>query len=112
MPATVERTKGKYVSSPGEELGRIRTLPVPGLDRNQGSAEYFLLFSGEKVAATKFIAGDGDSKEADAALRALSYGTWPDDGPEKIVRRGILACSQYTKPKCQMVLLPVATTHK
>jgi len=37
---------------------------------------------------------------------------FPDEGPEKIVRRGILSCSSYGTPSCQFVFLPVNMIEK
>ena len=38
--------------------------------------------------------------------------TFPDNGREKVVRRGILSCSQYTAPSCSFVFLLPENTKK
>jgi tetratricopeptide (TPR) repeat protein len=111
-PSTFQRSPGKYTPSAGEELGKIRTLPIANLDRDNGSAEFFLLFSGAKVVDAKLVGGEFDEKDATAALKSITYSSVPDNGPEKIIRRGILSCSKYTKPKCQIVLLEPQLTRK
>ena len=103
------------VSNPGisaaEELGRLRNTEVPLLSEQKGSAEFFISFSKGKVEETRFITGDAALKEAGAALSKTAFKVpFPDDGPEKLIRRGILSCSAYTKPSCQFVMLLPANT--
>jgi transglutaminase-like putative cysteine protease/tetratricopeptide (TPR) repeat protein len=98
--------------SPEEELSQLRTAPIPELAYQKGSAEFFLLLSVTGVEDVQFIRGDEGLKGAASALRKGRYNMpFPDQGPEKILRRGILSCSQYTKPNCNLVfLLPANTT--
>ena len=95
-----------------EELSAIRTTPLPDLKFKPGTAEFFLLFSASGVEDVQFVRGDEQLKAAVAALRAGHYNMpFPDQGPEKIARRGILSCSAVTTPACSLVLLlPVNTT--
>jgi hypothetical protein len=59
----------------------------------------------------QFIRGDAELKPAAAALKKLHYNlAFPDRGPERLPRRGILSCSQYAKPNCMIVLLLPANT--
>ncbi len=105
------RAPAKGSISAGEELGRLRNTEVPLLSEQKGSAEFFISFSKGKVEETRFITGDATFKEAGAALsRTVFKVPFPDDGPEKVVRRGILSCSAYTKPSCQFVMLLPANT--
>jgi hypothetical protein len=78
-----------------------------------GTAEFFLLFSAAGIEDVQFISGDDALKAAAGALRKIRYDMpFPDRGPEKIPRRGILSCSQYSKPNCMIVfLLPANTTN-
>lgn len=94
------------------ELSQLRTTPVPELTNQHGSAEFSLLFSVGGVEDVQFLRGDEGLKAAASALRKAKYKMpFPDQGPEKIARRGILSCSQYTKPTCNLVfLLPANTT--
>jgi transglutaminase-like putative cysteine protease/tetratricopeptide (TPR) repeat protein len=102
-----------FVVQPPEELGRLRTTTLPELSQKQGSAEVFVLFSAAKVLDVQFINGDEALKGAMNAISRAHFTNvpFPDDGPERIVRRGILSCSQYTTPNCNLVfLLPANTT--
>jgi tetratricopeptide (TPR) repeat protein len=98
---------------PEEELSRLRTVPMPELTYRHGSADFFVLFSPSKVEDVQFIRGDEELKGAASALLKARYeAPFPDSGPERIVRRGILSCSEYTKPSCTFVmLLPSNTTN-
>jgi tetratricopeptide (TPR) repeat protein len=99
--------------SAGEELGKLRTVAIPGLRKQEGSAEFFVLFSGKGVGDVQFISGTEALKNAASAVKATDFRfEFPDDGPEKIARRGILSCSQYTTPSCQLVLLLPSTTKR
>jgi tetratricopeptide (TPR) repeat protein len=116
---TEPKAASKYVSpkpfvvQPREELGRLRSTALPELTQKQGSAEVFVLFSASKVIDVQFISGDEDLEKTTAAISRSHFSNvpFPDDGPERIVRRGILSCSQYTTPSCNLVfLLPANTT--
>ena len=96
-----------------DELGRLRTIAVSGLEQLSGSGEFFILLSARKVEEVQFIDGVESLSAATDALAKLHYAvTFPDDGPEKIARRGILSCSKYTTPHCQFVLMLPANTTK
>jgi len=98
---------------PEEELGKLRTTDLPDLPKQKGTAEFFVLFSARKVEDAEFISGDETLKNATASLIKAQYDLpVPDDGPERIPRRGILSCSVYTTPSCQFVLLLPSTTQK
>lgn len=105
--------KAPDIMAPGEELGRLRTTSIAGLPKQTANAEFFLLFSGSKLADAQFISGSDSLKEAAHALVMAHYDTtFLDGGPEKIIRRGILSCSTYTSPSCQLTMLLPATTRK
>lgn len=98
---------------PGEELGKLRTIGVPSLSKQEGSAEFFILFSHAKVEDAQFISGDESLRGAKQALSEANYDfDFPDEASEKVVRRGILSCSSYTSPSCQFVLLLPSTTKR
>ncbi len=91
----------------GAKLSQMRTSKVPGLNVTTGSAEFFLLFGSEsrqtKVEDVKFISGSDELKDAGKSLRTTDFGVlFPDDGPERLLRRGILSCDAVTK--CTFVL--------
>jgi hypothetical protein len=98
-------------NSPREELSQMRSVPVPEIAEQTGNAEFFVLFSVKGVEEVRFISGSGKLEPAAAVLSKLSYKfPFPDAGPERIARRGILSCSQYTTPKCNFVLFLPANT--
>jgi tetratricopeptide (TPR) repeat protein len=105
-PPSIVRAKSAV-----DELSEMRTIPVPTLSQHEGSAEFLLLFSSKGVLESRFANGDEKLKGAESALSKISYKlAFPDDGPERIIRRGILSCSQYTTPACNLVLLLPANT--
>jgi hypothetical protein len=95
-----------------EELEKMRTVAVPGYAQTKGTAEFFVLLSTKEVEDVAFISGDDELRAAkDAIAKAKFDMPFPDNGPEKIARRGILSCSQSNTPNCQLVLvLPSNTT--
>jgi transglutaminase-like putative cysteine protease/tetratricopeptide (TPR) repeat protein len=104
----------RSVSAPStvEEVSLLRTTRVPQLTFKTGTAEFFLLFSTKGVEDGLFINGDENLKGALDTLKKQHYNMpFPDDGPEKIARRGILSCSEVTTPRCSFVfLLPENTS--
>ena len=97
--------------SAGEELGRLRTIKVAGLPKQTGSAEFFVLLSKQQIEDVQFISGVDALKSAGQAIRATQYSfPFPDAGPERLIRRGILSCSAYTTPSCSLTLLLPSTT--
>ena len=91
----------------------MRTVPLPGFAAQSGSAEFFVLFTAAGVQDVRFIHGDEQLQGAADLLLKTRYSLpFPDMGPEKIVRRGILSCSKVTTPSCSFVmLLPANTTN-
>ncbi|HEX6546658.1 MAG TPA: tetratricopeptide repeat protein, partial [Bryobacteraceae bacterium] len=101
------------ISVPVEELSRMRTIGVPSLQEEEGSATFLILFSADKVEDVQFVNGSETLKTAASELLKADYHFhFPDAGPERIVRRGILSCSQYTEPNCQLTLLLPSSTRK
>lgn len=97
--------------SGAEEVSKLRTTPLPELKLRAGHADFFLLLSAAGVDDVQFIRGDEDLKAAISALRAGHYQvSFPDQGPEKIARRGTLTCADAATPACSIVLaLPNGT---
>ncbi len=111
MKKTAGRTS--FPVTPAEELGKLRTVGVPALPKREGSAEYFVLLANHQVLDAEFISGSDNLKAASAALKAANFSTeLPGDPDVKLVRRGILACSRYTAPSCQFVMLLPSSTHQ
>lgn len=100
--------------SPEEtELSQLRTTKIPGIPKQEASAEFFLLLSASKVEDAQFIRGSDQLKSATSALLKAHYRMpFPDNGPEKIARRGILSCSTYSTPSCEFVFLLPSTMRR
>ncbi|HTZ90101.1 MAG TPA: DUF3857 domain-containing protein [Alloacidobacterium sp.] len=89
----------------GEELGKLRTIAVPKISDEEGSADFFVLLSADKVEDVQFIHGDETLRSAgDAIKKADVHGEFPKGSTARLVRRGILFCSGVTKD-CQFTLL-------
>lgn len=100
-------------SKGGAELSQLRTTKIPGIPKQEATAEFFLLFSASKVEDAQFISGSDKLKSAvDDLLKAHYKMPFPDHGPERIVRRGILSCSRYSSPSCEFVFLLPSTARK
>jgi predicted Zn-dependent protease len=99
--------------SPPEELSKLRTFSIPELPKQSGSAEFFFLISAHGIDAARFIGGSDSLKDAAQILQKAKYTfAFPDEGPEKIIRRGILSCSKLTTPSCQFTFLPTSAARK
>jgi len=91
----------------GADLSRLRTTrigAVPGI--KNGSAEFFLLLKdGGTVEAVKFISGKKELRAAEKAIMTTHFDEpLPPGSQAKIVRRGFLSCSEYTKG-CDFVVM-------
>ena len=94
-----------------EELSKLRTIALPSLPGQQGTAEFYISLSRIRIEDVRFIRGDAILKNATTALSRARYElAFPDDGPERLILRGILSCSRVTTPSCQIVLLQPSTT--
>lgn len=101
VPATI----AKY----HDELQDMRTLKLKERPALTGSAEYFVLLgaatSGVSVDGAKFVSGEEKLRTLDDALHHLKLSlNFPDDTPTKILRRGVLSCSQAPS-NCNFVLM-------
>ncbi len=87
-----------------EALTKLRTAQLPPISRETASAEFYLLVGpGGKVVDARFVSGDDALKKAAADLKKASLGTtFPDDGTTRLLRRGVLGCSDVSG--CSMVL--------
>ena len=99
--------------SRAEELGKLRTFSIPELGTRVGSAEFFILFSAQKVEDAQFISGSQQLTDAVYVMKKKRFPVpFPDAGPERIVRRGILSCSKYMTPSCALTFLTLESTRK
>jgi len=87
-----------------DEINRMRTFKLPRLVPKSASAEFFLLLApASKVDDVKFISGSKELESSAKALRAIDFKpAFPDDGPARLLRRGILSCYEYSG--CTFVL--------
>jgi tetratricopeptide (TPR) repeat protein/transglutaminase-like putative cysteine protease len=111
------RLAGSATNTPSisavEALARLRTVDIPTLPKQTAIAEFFLLASPHGIEDVQFIAGSDALKNAGSAIRTVKLNfSFPDAGLEKIVRRGILSCSLYTSPSCQLTFLLPSTVRK
>ena len=101
------------VKDAGSELSDARTFKLPQI-RNWGggykSAEFVIALTKEPgVADTKFLSGAQELQSAAAALGALRSGfPFPNDSHARVVRRGVLSCSEVLKG-CFFVFYPAET---
>jgi tetratricopeptide (TPR) repeat protein/transglutaminase-like putative cysteine protease len=95
---------GRLDSSGREELGRLRTVHLSRITSEAATGEFFLLFVvGSKVQDVKFVSGSEKLKSADKALRAATFDVpLPDDGPTRLIRKGVLSCAPVSG--CMFVL--------
>ncbi|HVI08192.1 MAG TPA: DUF3857 domain-containing protein [Candidatus Binatia bacterium] len=79
-----------------------------GKSKESGNAEFFVLLSGHAaspatVESVKFLSGDEKLKSMSDAMRTAEFHlTFPDQTPVKILRRGILNC---TNGDCNLVMV-------
>jgi tetratricopeptide (TPR) repeat protein/transglutaminase-like putative cysteine protease len=98
------------VKDAGAELSDERTYKLPQI-RDWGggykSAEFVIALTREPgVADTKFLTGAQELRSASAAFGALESGfPFPDDSHARVVRRGVLSCSEVSKG-CVFVFYP------
>ena len=113
---TLRRVGGKTKTlavSAVEELARLRTIDIPTVSKQTGIAEFFLLVSQRGIEDVQFINGSDTLKDAGRTIQTVKPNfSFPDAGPEKVVRRGMLSCSLYTSPSCQLILLLPSTVRK
>jgi tetratricopeptide (TPR) repeat protein len=98
------------VGDAGAELSEERTFKVPQIHDWGGgykSAEFVIALAKESTAAdARFLSGAPELKSAAAALASLkSSFPFPDDSHARVVRRGVLSCSEVSKG-CVFVFYP------
>ena len=88
-----------------EEFNHLRIVDVPDLKaKNSVNGDFWVLYKRGAQPIASYIKGANDlSHDAEAVAHALKSFPLPDDGPEVILRRGILGC--YQGSGCQFVLM-------
>ena len=105
----------KVVDQHRLDLQTLRTIKLGRIAPVGGTAEFFVIVtssSGEaKVAAAKFISGEEKLKPLTENLRNAKIDfAFPDDTPTKILRRGMLSCSQNSH-ECDFVMMLPEDVH-
>jgi tetratricopeptide (TPR) repeat protein len=108
-PKSSQPSVHNFTNPMGDEDSKLRTVKLPEITSHTASAEFFLIFSQDpktslaKVEQVKFISGADELKSATKQLEKAHYDvSFPDNGPTRLVRRGILGCYQYSG--CSFVL--------
>lgn len=93
------------------ELTNARTFRIPGVSAPGKHADFVVLFSAAAGAeAVRFVGGDEALRPFASAIQKASYGRmFPDGSPAKLLRRGILACSEPGAACTLTLLLPQDT---
>jgi tetratricopeptide (TPR) repeat protein len=93
------------------ELSTIRTFKLARLTPGTASAEYFLLFGpGSRVEDVKFISGSAELESAAKVIPTIPFNVaLPDDGPTRLLRRAMIACSSVSG--CNLVLFIPGSVH-
>jgi tetratricopeptide (TPR) repeat protein len=88
----------------GNELSELRTVKLKRLVAGSAEAEFFVLFApGPKIEALEFVTGSQKLRSAGQVLSSANFQIeFPDGSSARLVRRGILMCSELSG--CQAVL--------
>lgn len=96
---------GRFGQTDNDRLQNMRIVKIPRGKPLTASGDFLVLFSGGKVSGVKMLGGDAKLEPMGDALREAKFETVaPDDGPEHIVRQGILSCSVYD-PSCMFLMM-------
>ncbi len=100
----------RIVAAGGGELSKMRTTKVVRIV-SSSTAEFFILFGPRaQIEDTKFISGSDSLKSAGKVLRSTHFNLeFPDEGPTRLLRRGVLGCYQYSG--CSIVLINPNDVH-
>jgi tetratricopeptide (TPR) repeat protein len=99
-----------------EDVNRTRTVKLGHSIAGSATAEFFLIFERDaqtgftKVQSIKFISGSDELRAADKILSSAKFDViFPDDGPTRLVRRGILSC--YKSVGCSFTFVNPRDVH-
>lgn len=94
----------------------MRTIKLGKIAPATGSADFFVVITGSAdetgtISAVKFISGEEKLKPLADNLRSAKIDfAFPDTAPTKILRRGVLSCSQTTR-ECEFVMILPEDVH-
>jgi tetratricopeptide (TPR) repeat protein len=95
------------------DLSRLRTVTVSKASGAPGTADFLVLLSKKGVEDVTFVTGSEALRPMTTAIAAAPFDLpFPDSGPERMVRRGILSCPTTTGSNCSFILLLTADTRK
>jgi len=105
----------KVVDQHRQDLQSMRTIKLGKIAPTGGTAEFFVIVTSSsghaQVAAAKFISGEEKLKPLTENLRNAKIDfAFPDDTPTKILRRGMLSCSQNSR-ECDFVMMLPEDVH-
>jgi len=88
----------------GNELSELRTVKLKRLVAGSAEADFFVLFApGPKIEALEFVSGSQKLRSAGQVLSSANFQiAFPEGSSARLVRRGILMCSEISG--CQAVL--------
>jgi hypothetical protein len=94
-----------------DELQQMRTTTLKERPPLTGSAEFWVLLGaanhGVAVENVKYVSGEEKLRSLEEALRHLKFDVnFPDETPTKILRRGVLSCSQASGSCTFVLVLP------
>jgi len=112
--SSLEKRLGHSNPSSGYNTDRLQKMRIVHMTRIKpvsASATFLILLTNGKVTEVKMLGGNSALDPYEALLKQAKFNTvFPDDGPERIVRQGILSCSVYD-PSCMfMMMLPADAT--
>ena len=99
------RPDGTFTPSPAEQLSRMRTIKVStaGAAHEFGTATFSIVFSPGKVENVTYVSGAEGLKSMASRMSTAKFNVeFPDAGPVRMTRRGILSCGSLG---CDFVLL-------
>ena len=106
----LEKRTGRTGSRSANGAGKLQDLRIVHLSRikpQSASGDFLVLFADGKVSDVKMLGGNSNLKPYENLLKQAKFDfIFPDQGPEHVIRQGILSCSEYD-PKCMfMMMLP------
>ncbi len=95
-----------------KEISRTQSYRIRAKGLMPGKADFFVLLApGEKTPQVKFVSGSQNLRRAAGRLSMLHYGApFPDDGPARLLRRGVLTCSKAAR-SCHFDFYTVDSVH-
>jgi tetratricopeptide (TPR) repeat protein len=96
---------GHMQESSNDRLQNMRIVKFPRLKPLSASADFLVLLSNGKPSEVRMLGGDTNLAPLGDSLKLAKFnGVFPDGGPERIVRQGILSCSVYD-PNCMFLMM-------